>query len=110
MKKTKKQRRCGDLFEWFFRIVFLLLLIVCLAGLCKQCRDIEELQERIGSTNLTIVAADTYLPQGFSAQSAAYQKALQRYDIEQGHILPETKETAPEAATSEAADTDKSAS
>ena len=103
MSKTRNQRRRDRIFEWFFRVLFFVLLILCLALLCKQCRDIEELQEKVGSTNLTIVAADTYLPEGFSAESAAYQAALQRYEIEQGHILPEENEkTAPEAATSEA--------
>ena len=103
MRNSKKLRRRTDWFDWIFRILFSALLLVCLAGLCKQCHDIEELQEKIGSTNLTIVAADTYLPEGFSAQSAAYQAASQRYEIEQGHILPaENEKTAPEAATSEA--------
>ena len=110
MSRTRNQRRRDRIFEWVARVVFFGLLILCLALLAKQCRDIEELQEKVGSTNLTIVAADAYLPEGFSAQSAAYQTALQRYDIENGYIITEQKETAPEAATSEAADTDKSAS
>ena len=110
MRNSKKLRRRTDWFDWIFRILFSALLLVCLAGLCKQCHDIEELQEKIGSTNLTIVAADTYLPEGFSAQSAGYQKALQRYDIEQGHVFPEENEkAAPESANSEAEDTESSA-
>ncbi len=103
MSRTRNQRRRDRVFERVASIVFFALLILCLVMLCKQCRDIEELQQKIGSTNLTIVAADTYLPEGFSAQSAAYQTALQRYEIEQGHIIPaENEKTAPEAATSEA--------
>ena len=102
MRNSKKQRRRTDWFDWIFRILFSALLLVCLAGLCKQCHDIEELQEKVGSTSLTIVAADTYLPQGFTSQSTAYQAALQRYDIEQGHILLDKKEAAPESANSEA--------
>ena len=107
MKNSNRQRKSGDLFEWFFRILFSGLLIACLVLLARQCQAIEELQTKVGSTNLTIVAADTYLPEGFSAQSAAYQAALQRYEIEQGHVLPddfEQKETAPELADSGADD------
>ena len=103
MSKTRNQRRRDHRFERVMGGVFFALLILCLAGLMKQCRDIQELQEKVNSTNLTIVAADTFLPEGFSSQSAAYQAALQRYEIEQGHVLPEENEkTAPEAATSEA--------
>lgn len=102
MSRTRNQRRRDMIFDRIVCIVFLVLLILCLAGLCKQCQDIEALKEQINSTNITIVAADTYLPEGFSAQSAAYQAASQRYDIEQGHILPDKNEAAPESANSEA--------
>ena len=102
MSQTRNQRRRDRILEKIFRGMLFLLLIWCLLALAKQCRDIEELQEKIGSSNITIVAADTFLPEGFSAQSAAYQAALQRYNAEHGYIIPEQKETAPEAATSEA--------
>lgn len=110
MQNFKRKRRSGDIFEWIFRILFSGLLIACLVLLARQCQAIEELQQKVGSTNLTIVAADTYLPEGFSAESAAYQAALQRYEIEQGHVLPDKKETAPEAATPEAVDARKNIS
>lgn len=111
MSKTNKYRRSGDLYEWIFRILFSALLIACLVLLARQCQAIEELQQKVGSTNLTIVAADTYLPEGFNVENAAYQAALQRYEIEQGHVFPEENEkTAPEAATSEAVDARKNIS
>lgn len=104
MSRTRNQRR-RRLFDTIFRLLYMLLLIVCVIMICQHCRDIRDIKEKIGSTNITIVAADTFLPEGFSAQSAAYQAALQRYEIEQGHVLPENfeqKEAAPESANSEA--------
>ena len=110
MRTPRTQQRLDDLFEWFFRVLFSVILIVCLIGLCKQCRDIEELQKQIGSTRVTVVAPEVFLPEGFDAQSAGYQAALQRYEIEQGHIFQDKKEAAPESANSGAVDTEKTAS
>ena len=110
MKKPVNKRQRFITLDRVMTVVFAVILLVCLAGLAKQCRDIEALQEQINSTSITIVAADTYLPDGFHAENAAYQAALQRYEIEQGHVLPDKKETAPEAATPEAVDARKNIS
>ena len=105
MSRTRNQRRRDNFFEWFFRVLFFALLILCLLGLAKQCRDIRELEEKIGSTSITIVGTQSFLPEGFDPQSEIYQAALQRYDIENGLVFPESfeqKEAAPEMAVSEA--------
>ena len=105
MSRTRNQRRRDLWFDRLITAVIIALLIACLVGLCKQCKDIEALQTQINGTRVTIIDADAFLPKGFDAESAAYQAASHRYDIENGYIIPEIsaeKETAPESANSEA--------
>lgn len=102
MSRTRNQRRRDRMIERIFTIAMLIAFAVLVIMLARQVRDLSDMEARMRSTNVEAVRAEDFLPQGFSAQSAAYQAACQRYEIEQGHIIPEQKETAPEAATSEA--------
>ncbi len=110
MSRTRNQRRRERIFEQIVTVTMLLLLLVLMAVSLCQCRDSNELQERRSSTVVTVMREEDFLPQGFDPSCPEYQAALRRYDIEHGYIIPEQKEPAPEAATSEAADTEKSAS
>lgn len=102
MSKTRNQRRRDMLFDKIVSVIMIILLIFLVVATLSQCRDINELQEKLNSTSVTVVRAEDFLPTHFDR--SAYEAASKRYDIEQGQILPEQKETAPEAATSEAAD------
>ena len=105
MSRTRNQRRRDDLlFDRIVTLIVLVLLIALTVMMFRQCKDINALQEQINSTNVTVVRAESFLPDGFDPNSSEYRAALQRYDIEHGYVIPEQKETAPEAATSEAAD------
>ena len=88
--------------ERAFTIIMLIVFAVLVIMLAQQVREINELQDRINSRQITVTRAEDYLPEGFTVQDAAYQAACQRYEIEQGHVIPGQKETAPESANSEA--------
>ena len=102
MSRTRNQRRRDDRFEKIFSVIMFAVLILVIVAMLRQCHDINELERKISERSATVVRAESYLPDNFDRD--AYEAAVQRYEIEQGHIIPEQKETAPEAATSEAAD------
>lgn len=102
MSKTRNQRRRDRMIERVFTIVMLIAFAVLVVMLARQVRELSDMEERMRSTNVEVVRAEDFLPEGFSAQNTAYQAACQRYEIEQGHIIPEQKEAAPESANSEA--------
>ena len=102
MSRTRNQRRRDRIIERALTVIMLIAFAVLVVVLARQIRDLSEMEARMRATNVEAVRAEDFLPQGFSAQSAAYQGACQRYEIEQGHIIPGQKETDPEAATSEA--------
>lgn len=103
MSKTRNQRRRAmwRMIERIFLVIFLAILIWAIITLSKDIHEIEAMQqERREREQVMIVRAENYLPDYFD--QGEYDAACQRYEIEQGHIIPEQKETAPEAATSEA--------
>ena len=100
MSRTRNQRRRDNLFDRIITLAILVLVIVLTVMVFRSCRDINELQEKLNSTSATVVRASDFLPSNFD--QGAFEAASYRYEIEQGHIIPEQKETAPEAATSEA--------
>ena len=100
MSRTRNQRKRDNLFDRIFTLIMLAFVIALTVAVFRSCRDINELQEKINGTTATVVRASDYLPSDFDR--AAFEAASYRYEIEQGHIIPEQKETAPEAATSEA--------
>lgn len=107
MENRKKRRRRERLIEQIATGIMFVLLIILLVMLVVQIREINELQEKINGTQVNVVRAEDFLPEGFTIQDAAYQAACQRYDVEQGYVIPEQNETAPKAATSEAVDAQK---
>ena len=102
MSRTRNQRRRDDFFDRILSIIMIILLLVLIVAIIRQCKDINALQEKFNASSVTVMRAEDYLPAQFDR--SAYEAASQRYDIEQGYVIPEQKETAPEAATSEAAD------
>lgn len=100
MSRTRNQRRRDNRFEKIFCAIMFIGLILLTIVLLRQCRDINELQEKLNANSATIMRADSYLPDYYDR--SAYEAAVQRYNIENGFVIPEQKETAPEAATSEA--------
>ena len=111
MSKTRNQRRRAmwRMIERIILVVFLAILVWAIITLSKDIREIEAMQqERREREQVMVVRAEDFLPDYFD--QGAYEAACQRYDIERGYIIPEQKETAPEAATSEAGDTENSAS
>ena len=83
-------------------IIMLIVFAVLVIMLAREIRDLSEMEARMRATNVEAVRAEDFLPFGFSAESAAYKSATKRYEIEQGHVIPGQKETAPESANSEA--------
>ena len=111
MSRTRNQRRRDRMLEKISRWGMVAVLAILLCMVARQCADIERMQQEINSRQqVTVVRAEDYLPAGFDPSSPGYQAALQRYDIENGLIIPEQKEAAPELAGSEAGDADNSAS
>ena len=108
MSRTRNQRRRDNKFEKIFCLFMLAFLLLLTVAIMRQCQDINELQERLNERGAIVVRAENYLPANFDR--SAYEAACRRYEVEQGHIIPEQKEAAPESANSEAVDTDKSAS
>lgn len=105
MKTRNQKRRDRWLsFERFLCVILTAVLLILVGTLCRQCEDIERMQQdRVNrDQGAMVVRAENFLPSYFDR--AAYQDACARYEIAQGHIIPEQKETAPEAATSGAAD------
>ena len=105
MSRTRNQRRRA-LWRRIERIILaalIAILVWAIFALGKQVREIEEMQ-RARREQVSIVTARDFLPEGFDPSCPEYQAALQRYAIENGLLLPGEKETAPERASSEAAD------
>ena len=105
MSRTRNQRR-RRIIDRICYVIMLIVLIVLICMVVKQFREIEDMQaERRAreSQQMTVMRADSFLPKGFDPECEAYQAALQRYDEENGLVFGQ-KETAPERASSEAAD------
>ena len=102
MSRTRNQRRRDNRFEKIVCFFLLAALILLTMATLRQCQDINDLQQQINERGAIVVCAENYLPAHFDR--SAYEAASRRYEIEQGHIIPEQKEAAPEAGTSEAVD------
>lgn len=106
MSTTRNQKRRDRWlsFERFLCVLLAVALVILIAVLFMQCSEIDRMQkDRVTSgQGATIVRAENYLPRYFDR--SAYDDACARYEIEQGHVIPEQKETAPETVTSGAAD------
>ena len=94
------------IFEWFLIMLSLAMVIYACVVIAQIQGDIEQLQGTwLGKR--AVVSAESYLPENFNPDSEGYRAALERYEIEQGHVLPgsEHKKITPEAGTSEVTDT-----
>lgn len=87
MSKTRNQRRRS---KWFYRIVLALLLAVVLAGwvlavsLWIQVEQITREQPERTSGQPVL-----YLPEGWDEQAPEWVAAQQRYNAEEGLLLPQ---------------------
>lgn len=103
MSRTRNQRRRDRNIDRICCWILAIMLLFLVGLVIQQFREIDAMQhERLARESVTVVRAEDFLPPGFDPSCPGYQAALQRYDVEHGLILPEEKETAPEAATSEA--------
>lgn len=104
MSRTRNQRRRDRIIRRVLLLAMMIAIVCLLIALFKQCAEIEQMQrERLArSDSYAVIRASDYLPKEFDRD--AYEDACRRYEIENGHVIPEQKETAPELENSEAAD------
>ena len=117
MSESNNQKRrhwLGWIVDKIFNIICWLVVIYALtqiANTIKLLWDVQSSMVTRGSTvSAQVYAPEDFLPEGFDPSCPEYQAALQRYNVENGLLLPEEKEAAPELAGSEAVDTENSAS
>lgn len=88
MQKRRNPLRIGRIIDKLVNIAFWLVVAYAIVQISSAVKDIREVQQMMlprGSS----VTTHSFLPGNYSEK--AYQAALQRYDIENGYILPAFK-------------------
>ena len=86
MQKMRNRRRISRIIDKLVTIAFWLVLLYAIAEISSVIQTMHAIQTQLlprGSS----VTANSFLPGNYSEK--AYQAALQRYNIENGYILPD---------------------
>ena len=85
MQKRRNPLRIGRIIDKLVNIAFWLVMAYAIVQIASAVKEIREMQQMLlprGSS----VTTHSYLPGNYSEE--AYQAALQRYNIENGYIIP----------------------
>ena len=88
MQKLRKRRWIGRLIDRLVTIVFMIAMIYAIIQIGQTVSLLADVQAKLAPRGSS-VTTHMFLPDDYSED--AYQAALQRYDIENGFILPAFK-------------------
>lgn len=85
MQRQRNQRRISWLIDKIITLIFMVTVIYAIIQIGQTVAMIADVQAKLAPRGSS-VTTHSYLPGNYSEE--AYQAALQRYDIENGYIIP----------------------